>query len=612
MKRNFFLFLLIFLSPVALFATAIAPYLPAQQTITQKTNAPITVQFPYEKMKLPAGTQNIFVFGLIRVPNPVSLEINNQTVPIHKSGSFLAYVPVQSGNFELLFTVSDGKQTFQASRHITVEGKDIRDFSRKASFDETQIFPQEPVEIQAGETISLLARGTPGAKVEAFLTGLKHGKNILMTEDSAHNGMYRAQFQIDPQQKGKTVKVVYKMENGPDKSKAKITAPAKITVRDEKENFTYATITHEGIKLRSLPTAQGNLYPHYRAYGIVRVSGKMNGQYHIWLNKQESAWLENSKIKDTHESPVKNFISGISTVVGEEQTTVTVKTSRPTPISIQEFKDRLETIIYYVDGIDENFSIDNTSPLIENIGYSRPTADTLALKIYFKKNARLWGYAYQFQNNQLVLTTRHMPAFSPTAKLPLRNARILLDAGHNPKRTAPYDGAVGPTGYLEYEGTLALAEELKTALEKKGATVILTRQGKNHLTLQQRYEYALQENAHLFISLHYNALPEASNPLEKPRGFSVYYTYPHSFDLAASIHTNYGKYVPLADNGMIANDVLFIPRISEMPSVLVESAYLMFPEQEEMARTKEGRAKFVRALQSGILDFFKKLSKNPS
>ena len=69
----------------------------------------------------------------------------------------------------------------------------------------------------------------------------------------------------------------------------------------------------------------------------------------------------------------------------------------------------------------------------------------------------------------------------------------------------------------------------------------------------------------------------------------------------------YIKHVPLPDNGMIANNVLFIPRISEMPSILVESAYLMFPDQEEMARTKEGRAKFVRALENGILSFFQKI-----
>jgi N-acetylmuramoyl-L-alanine amidase len=123
----------------------------------------------------------------------------------------------------------------------------------------------------------------------------------------------------------------------------------------------------------------------------------------------------------------------------------------------------------------------------------------------------------------------------------------------------------------------------------------------------ERFKYAFDQKADLFISLHYNALPETANPLAKPRGFSIYYAYPHSFDLALALHKAYTKNVPLADNGMLFNDVLFVPRISDFPSVLVENAYLMFGDQEEMARTKEGRAYFVKALQEGIIEFIKQV-----
>ena len=124
------------------------------------------------------------------------------------------------------------------------------------------------------------------------------------------------------------------------------------------------------------------------------------------------------------------------------------------------------------------------------------------------------------------------------------------------------------------------------------------------MTLQERYQHALKEQAHIFISLHYNALPETANPFARPRGYSVYYNYPHSFKLAESIYKSFTRTVKLPDNGMIANDVLFIPRIAQMPSILVENAYLILPEQEEMARNKEQRRVFVQALYEGILDFY--------
>ena len=588
-----------------------ALYLPTQQTLAKKTNAPITVQFPTEKAKMPRGAKAIFVFGQVHIAHPKTLHINGQSVPLYKNGAFLAFVPVESGDFTLLLSASDGENTYKVARHIHVRGKDIKDFSQKASFDTGEVFPQHNVETVPGDTLRLYVRGTPHATVEASLAGLKHGKKIELKEDSAHPGIYRAAFVIDPRQKHKTTKVVYKMSNGPDDSKEKITAPGKITVRGENNLFSCAQITHPGIKVRQLPTSQGNLYPYYRAYGEVQVNGKMNNQFHIWLNKEEQAWLEREKIKDIPcpSEKTTNFITGLQTVNLENKTRATIKTSRAVPIQIQEFKDRLEVKIYYVDGVEETFSIDSTSPILDTIRWSQPTEDTLLLKFNFAKNARLWGYSYRFnEEGQLEIEFMHPPLLAAQPKLPLSGARILIDAGHNPKRTAPYDGAVGPSGYLEYEGTLALAEELKTALEKQGATVILTRHGNNRMTLEQRYEHALSSQAHIFISLHYNAFTETVNPLARPRGFQVYYMYPHSFDLADSVHKAYLKHVPLPDNGMIANTVLFIPRISEMPSILVESAYLMFPEQEEMARTKDGRAKLVKALESGIVNFFQKIT----
>lgn len=584
----------------------IAPYLPAQQAYVTKHNFPITVQFPHENMQIPAGATHIFVFGHLFLENPTTLDINGQNIPLDKNGSFVAYVPVETGKFELILTAANDTKIVQAVRHIKVLGTDLTDYSAKAKFDEKNLFPQKEVQALPGEELLFVARGTPGATVWASLKGLKNGKRIEMREDTSHLGIYRGNFTVDEKQKGKTVKVLYQMQNGPDKTKTKQTAPGKIKIRDEKNLITYARITHDGIKLRKLPTDQGNLYPNYRAYGEVRVTGEQNNQYRISLNDEQSAWLEKSKLEDVDDFPsAPNRVTQLATQSDDTKTRFMMKGTRPVPISIEEFKDRLELTLYYVDEMDANFSIDNTSPLIENVVWARAQKEILSIKIYFKKGSTLWGYAYGFDEEGFFVNLNHKPAFSPTANKPLNGVRILLDAGHSPKRKPPYDGAVGATGYLEYEGTLALAQDLKKALEKDGATVLLTRNGNNHFTLQERYEYALQNNAHLFISLHYNALAETANPLAAKRGFSVYYTYPHSFALAQKVHAAYQKYVPLADNGLIANTVLFIPRISEMPSILVENAYLMFGDQEEMARTPEGRAYFVKALQSGIKDFIK-------
>ncbi len=584
----------------------VAPYLPAQAAQAAQTKAPITVQYPYENLTLPPESTQMFIFGQVNLPLPAQLDINGQEVPLYKNGTFIAFVPVETGVFEFVLTAKNKDTTVQAVRHVKVLGKDLKDFSQEASFDESQAFPQRPVELLAGDTINLYTRGTPGAQVSAQLPSLKKGKDIALTEDKTHPGIYRGTFTIANTQKPKTTKVIYKMKGGPRNSKAKITAPAKITVRDTQEPFTYAQINLPGVKLRKRPTATGNLYPDYRAYGVVRVNGQMANQSRLWLSDQESAWLENSRltpVKDFEEA--SNTLSFIRTETSDERTRFIFTLNRPVPIQIHEYKDRLELTLYYVDQFEQNFSLDDTSPVVSNIQWAEPAEKAVAFRIELRKNAKLWGHAYHFDANQLVVDLKHEPARHPQADKPLAGTRIILDAGHSPKRTVPYDGAVGPTGYLEYEATLALAQDLKPLLESAGATVLLTRHGDNKMTLQNRYDYAKDQQADIFISLHYNALPETQNPLAKPRGFTVYYTYPHSFALAQSVYNAFVKHVPLADNGLIANDVLFIPRMPDFPSILVENAFLILPEQEKMAKTKEGRAPFVKALYEGIVNFYK-------
>ena len=453
--------------------------------------------------------------------------------------------------------------------------------------------------------MDLYARGTPGAEVTATLSGLKNGKNILLKEEASHPGMYRAQFVIDPEQKPKTAKVTYRLKNGPHKTSAKVTAKEKVKILSAKESLRAAQITSPGVKLRKIPTTRENLFPFYRAYGQVQISGRLNNQYRLQLNDQEVAWLEMEKLQLLQEpAAAPNRLNDMTLTVLPDKTRLVFEGQRPVPISVHEFNNRLEVAFYYTEAFEENFSTDTTSPVVENITWSQPQNNTVLFKIYFKENTLPWGHAYDFENGNLVLDLAHTPQLSPTKNKPLAGARILLDAGHSPRRKAPYDGAIGPTGYLEYEATLALAEDLKPLLEKQGATVILTRYGNNHKSLQERYEQSLAENAHIFISLHYNALPETINPLARPRGYSVYYNYPHSFKLAQAVYRSFTKNVQLPDNGMIANDVLFIPRIPHIPSILVENAYMIIPQQEQMARSKQGRAPLVNALYEGILNFY--------
>lgn len=606
MKRNFFLILaVLWAAPCWAQQIPVAPYLPAQAALAKQQNAPITVQFPYEKMKVARHAQNIFVFGQIHLPQPVSLDINGQAVDVLKNGAFIAYVPVTEGTAELLLTAVSGGKTYQAVRSVQVPGTNIQEFSARAAIDTEELFPLQPVAVRPGAELPLWVRATPGAQVTARLPGLKKAKKIELTEDPKTPGIYRGTFTVDPNQKPKTTHVFYTVTEGPRNTHAYYKAPAPVKILPQNPPYTFANINTDGIKLRKRPTASGNLYPDYRAYGVVRVLGERDGQYQLQLNDQETAWLEKSRLDEVDDfTEIPNILSFIRQVTGETRTRFTFTLGRPVPLKIHEYPDRLELALYYVDGFEQNFSLDSVSPVVSSIDWAEPAEQTVAFRFNFPQKTLPWGYGYYFEDNQLVLDVYHTPKRTAKPGLPLAGVHIVLDAGHSPSRQIPYDGAVGPTGYMEYEGTMALVEELRPLLQQAGATVLMTRWGDNQMSLQNRYDYAKEHHTELFVSLHYNALPETADPLARPRGFSIYYTYPHSLKLAQSVHQSYAKHVPLTDSGLIENDVLFIPRMSEYPSILVESAFLILPQQEQLARTREGRAPFVKALYEGILKFY--------
>jgi N-acetylmuramoyl-L-alanine amidase len=78
---------------------------------------------------------------------------------------------------------------------------------------------------------------------------------------------------------------------------------------------------------------------------------------------------------------------------------------------------------------------------------------------------------------------------------------IVIDPGHGGSET----GAVGPDGTNEKDVVLGIARKLKSILENSGNRVILTRDGDQQITLDDRTALANNNKADLFISIHANA-----------------------------------------------------------------------------------------------------------
>ena len=133
----------------------------------------------------------------------------------------------------------------------------------------------------------------------------------------------------------------------------------------------------------------------------------------------------------------------------------------------------------------------------------------------------------------------------------------------------------------------------------------MTREKDVEVPLYERPRIAWNRNARLFISIHCNASGVAENPLWS-NGFSIYSYHPQSMELAQSLHSAYLKNMNLPDRGLYYAD-LAVCRMTQMPAVLTEQAYIIVPEQEDLILNPEFHRRVGVSILNGLRDF---LSKN--
>ena len=186
--------------------------------------------------------------------------------------------------------------------------------------------------------------------------------------------------------------------------------------------------------------------------------------------------------------------------------------------------------------------------------------------------------------------------------------RIVLDPGHGGSDT----GAIGPTGVTEKSIALRIAKRLKALLEAEGAEVILTRTEDTEVSpkkakatdveeLQARCDIANQNSADIFLSIHLDAFsgPEA-------HGTTGYYYEMGSADstrLADCVKRGVLRRLGTLDRGT-KPCAFYVCRHTDMPAMLLETAFVSNPREEQMMNSEEGVENAAQGIAAGIAEDF--------
>jgi N-acetylmuramoyl-L-alanine amidase len=611
-------------APILFFAILVAAGLGARPLAAQFSK--LEVIYPREGLTVTA-TDSTFIFGnydyrpfgleAAEQSVNVQLTINGITARLYPNKTYLAVVPVKPGPFTfhtvlrpILPDSTMGDSTV-VDRNVFIPYYLTTSPTDSLVADSTYVFPQVDLEMLSGDVLGVALKATPGCTARFSIDGV--ALNLPMTEQPPRKsfywgeavfgqarppvtkevrGIYTGVYVIRPADLAGRATIRFEISDTLGR-RVKLAAPGKLTIAASTVPR-IATLTQE---LTVARTAAGRGYQLFLPAGVkLWITGREGNFHRARLAEDEAVWVPtgSASFLPPGTQPPESAIEVVRTASFEKYSRVTIFLSERLPYKIEQERraQRLHAIIYGGTADTDWIRHDFGDPLIDEIRWIQEGEGRYRLTIDLNQKQQ-WGYRAFYEDSNLIIEIKKSPAI---ARSPLRHLLICVDPGHGPDL-----GAIGPTGWFEKDATYQLAEVVARKLQAKGGRVILTRNDSTGIALQARAKLAEVAGADIFISLHYNALPDGVNP-DKNRGSSTYYFHPQSYPLAQSILRNMLKQLKLPNFGLFY-DNLAVCRVTSMPSVLIEPAFLMHPLEEALILDPDFRNKTAEAIVAGIEEF---------
>ena len=185
-------------------------------------------------------------------------------------------------------------------------------------------------------------------------------------------------------------------------------------------------------------------------------------------------------------------------------------------------------------------------------------------------------------------TLRKVAPETLTRQFGLTAKTIVIDAGHGGKDP----GALGEGERQEKVVVLSIAKKLRDALTAKGYKVLLTRDGNTFIPLKGRTQFATQNRADLFISIHANA-----NRNREANGIETYY-----LDVASTDKASEGIAArENADSGYSIQELNTLLEGLVQESKSADSQRLATAVQKELIRATDARDRGVKHARFVVL-----------
>jgi len=545
----------------------------------------------------------IFFIGTADPEQPVL--INGVPIqPRSQSGHFAPSLPLELG--PNVFMLTQGSESLSLTVMRLTAGPVLPD---PPGFVESSLQPAVDLARQSGDLICLGALAPLGAAITADLAGqtyslipqperqqLPPNSAVLTSQVDPFNGSSSSLYErcFEATQPGELGRPIYQMVyNG---TKVTASAPGSISILSPNQ-FEVAEVTAVAGVARTGPsTDYSRLTPLPQG-----TRAAITGREGDWLRLDYGGWIRAAETRVlTSGAPPRSQIRGVRSRQISGWTEVYFPLQVPVPVSVSQGSDTFTLTLYNTIPQTDTIFIGNDG-LIERLDWQPIRPDQVQYQFHFKASQQ-WGYKLRYEGTTLVLSLRHPPAL--TGALPLAGTTILVDPGHGGNEL----GARGPDGMPEKIVALAVSKLLQTALETRGATVIMTRTDDTESGPNDRATQINRDQPTLALSIHYNALPDNGDALNTA-GIGAFWFHTQAHGMAQFLHDYLVTELNRPSYGVYWNN-LALTRPHVAPSVLLELGFMINPVEFEWIMDPQAQRQVAETLAEGVAEWIR-LTTNP-
>ena len=535
--------------------------------------------------------------------NPTSRAfINYKEVKVYGSGAFvgLHYLTSDTTLLHVAVVNSMGDSLF---KDIVF----IKPIPKTYPFDEIYIDnvsqPAEDRWMIAGDVLEVKIKASPGQNPVFDIDGVESGipmRELDPKKAGGLGGIYVGKYKIQERDECANVPIRFRISKNFFSSEKAFSSGKISIIRDSLPRVAEVIGKRPFLNAGLGGDRLGGAKLGFIVEGVkVIVTGKVGDQYRVKLSEGMEAWLpqEYAQLSPLN-ATLPYTLTGSVTVTGNDsEDVIRVGLGQKVPYTSEQLTDPMAIVVNIFGATSNTNWITHhlNAKEIQQVKCTQVGADHFQLMIYLKQKQH-WGYDIAYEGTSMKIRVRHTPVVTNPAS-PLSGMTIAVDAGHG----IGSQGALGSLGTIEMNMTLAIAKELNTQLQAKGIKTVMTRETDDNVLMSDRAEKILSSNATILVSIHCNSTGETSDA-EQIKGTSTYYRYP-GFKPLSDIMYKKMLELGLGQWGVTGNFNFSLSGPTQLPNVLVETAFLSNPEDEMKLIDPEFRKQIAAKIISGLEEF---------